>query len=91
MIPWHVGLGMNGAVLVLPRAGLNDGAGKPLKYDRVTMSASRISMCRRRQRRVQTYDSAADSYVDAMEVMHKLIPTHVVFNGAVGALTARTR
>ena len=35
MIPWHVVSGMNGAIMVLPREGLKDVAGKPLKYDRV--------------------------------------------------------
>jgi hypothetical protein len=33
MIPWHVVSGLNGAVMVLPRDGLNDGHGHPLKYD----------------------------------------------------------
>ena len=33
MIPWHVVSGMNGAVMVLPRDGLTDGKGKPIKYD----------------------------------------------------------
>ncbi len=31
MIPYHVVHGMNGAVMVLPRGGLNDGKGNPLK------------------------------------------------------------
>lgn len=35
MIPWHVVSGMNGAVMVLPRDGLNDGKGHALKYDKV--------------------------------------------------------
>ena len=35
MIPWHVVSGMHGAVMVLPRDGLKDGAGKALRYDRV--------------------------------------------------------
>ena len=35
MIPWHVVSGMNGAIMVLPRSGLKDGAGNPLRYDRV--------------------------------------------------------
>ena len=35
MIPWHVISGMNGAIMVLPRDGLKDGNGNPLKYDRV--------------------------------------------------------
>ena len=36
MIPWHVVSGMNGAVMVLPRDGLNERQGHmPLQYDRV--------------------------------------------------------
>src|SRR3569623_1978269 len=37
----------------------------------------------------KSYDNAGDQYVDAVEVMKGLIPTHVVFNGAVGALTGK--
>jgi nitrite reductase (NO-forming) len=37
----------------------------------------------------KSYDSAGDSYTDTVEVMRKLIPTHVVFNGKVGALTGK--
>jgi nitrite reductase (NO-forming) len=35
MIPWHVVSGMNGAVMVLPRDGLNDGHGHALRYDKI--------------------------------------------------------
>ena len=35
MIPWHVVSGMHGAIMVLPREGLKDGAGKALRYDRI--------------------------------------------------------
>ena len=35
MIPWHVVSGMNGAVMVLPRDGLNDGKGHALHYDKI--------------------------------------------------------
>ncbi len=34
MVPWHVTHGMNGAIMVLPRDGLKDPAGNPLRYDR---------------------------------------------------------
>ena len=34
MVPYHVVTGGNGAILVLPRAGLRDGNGKPIRYDR---------------------------------------------------------
>jgi nitrite reductase (NO-forming) len=35
MIPWHVVSGMHGTVMVLPRDGLKNREGKPLRYDRV--------------------------------------------------------
>jgi nitrite reductase (NO-forming) len=88
MIPWHVALGMNGAVLVLPRDGLTDGAGKPLKYDRIYYVGEQdFYVPRDASGAYKTYDSAADSFVDMTALMRGLIPTHVVFNGAVGALT----
>ncbi len=34
MIPYHVVTGGNGALLVLPREGLRDGYGNPIRYDR---------------------------------------------------------
>src|SRR5499426_4860171 len=35
MIPWHIMAGMSGLLMVLPREGLKDGAGRPLHYDRI--------------------------------------------------------
>ncbi|MCR2507239.1 multicopper oxidase domain-containing protein, partial [Salmonella enterica] len=34
MVPWHVVSGMSGTLMVLPRDGLKDPQGKPLRYDR---------------------------------------------------------
>ena len=34
MVPWHVTHGMNGAIMVLPRDGLRNPGGNPLRYDR---------------------------------------------------------
>jgi len=34
MIPWHVVSGMNGAIMVLPRDGLRDEDGNPVRYDK---------------------------------------------------------
>ena len=88
MIPWHVVSGMNGAALVLPRAGLSDGAGKKLSYDRIYYVGEQVFYVPRDSSGAyKTYASAADSFVDTMAVMRTLTPTHVVFNGAVGALT----
>jgi nitrite reductase (NO-forming) len=88
MIPWHVVSGMNGAIMVLPRDGLKDETGKPLSYDRIYYVGEQDFYLPRDGKGVfKSYATPGDSYEEVMEVMAKLIPSHVVFNGAVGALT----
>jgi nitrite reductase (NO-forming) len=88
MIPWHVVSGMNGAIMVLPRDGLKDGAGKPLTYDRIYYIGEQdFYVPRDAEGNFKTYESAGEGYDDMLQVMRTLTPTHEVFNGAVGALT----
>jgi nitrite reductase (NO-forming) len=88
MIPWHVVSGMNGAIMVLPRKGLDDGHGNPLHYDRVYYVGEQdFYIPRDEQGNFKAYESIGDGYDDMLRVMKTLTPTHVVFNGAVGALT----
>lgn len=88
MIPWHVVSGMNGAIMVLPREGLKDGKGNPLKYDRVYYVGEQdFYIPRDENGEFKAYPSAGDGYDDMVKVMRGLVPTHIVFNGAVGALT----
>ncbi len=88
MIPWHVVSGMNGAIMVLPRDGLKDGAGNPLHYDRIYYIGEQdFYVPRDDEGNFKTYPTAGDGYDDMVKVMRTLIPTHEVFNGAVGALT----
>ena len=90
MIPWHVVAGMHGTVMVLPRDGLKDAAGKPLSYDRLYYVGEHdLYVPRDGEGKYKAYDSLAESYSETMEVMRKLIPSHVVFNGRVGALTGK--
>jgi nitrite reductase (NO-forming) len=90
MIPWHVVSGMSGTIMVLPRDGLKDAAGKPLHYDRVYyIGENDFYIPRDEKGKFKSYDSAAEGYPDMVEVMRKLAPTHVVFNGSVGALTGK--
>jgi nitrite reductase (NO-forming) len=90
LIPWHIASGMSGVVMVLPRDGLKDAAGKPLRYDRIYyIGESDFYIPRDHQGKFKSYNSHGDAFVDTMETMRKLIPTHVVFNGRVGALTGK--
>lgn len=90
MIPWHVVSGMSGAVMVLPRDGLKDREGKPLRYDLIYyVGENDFYVPRDAKGKYKSYASPGDAYNDTMDVMRKLIPTHVVFNGRVGALTGK--
>jgi nitrite reductase (NO-forming) len=90
MIPYHVISGMSGAIMVLPRRGLTDRNGDPLHYDRIYyIGESDFYVPRDEGGHFKSYNSAAEGYADTMEAMRTLIPTHVVFNGKVGALTGK--
>jgi nitrite reductase (NO-forming) len=92
MVPYHVVTGGNGGILVLPREGLRDGSGNPVRYDRafyfgeqdyyVPMSPDGTS---------RRFKSFAEQMGPMLEVMRGLIPTHIAFNGKYGALTAGIR
>jgi nitrite reductase (NO-forming) len=88
MVPWHVTSGMNGAIMVLPREGLTDGKGKELTYDRVYYVGEQDFYVPRDEKgNFKKYETIGETYAETVEVMRTLTPTHVVFNGAVGALT----
>ncbi len=88
MIPYHVVHGMNGAVMVLPRNGLTDDKGHPVRYDKVYYVGEQdFYIPRDEEGDFKKYEGAGDDYGDAMEVMKGLVPTHLVFNGKVGSLT----
>lgn len=92
MVPYHVTTGGNGGILVLPREGLRDGYGDPVRYDRayyfgeqdyyVPMNDDGTS---------RRYGSYALQMGDWTEVMRGLVPTHIAFNGTYGALTQDIR
>ena len=88
MVPWHVTAGMNGAITVLPREGLKDHKGNDLPYDKVYYVGEQdFYVPKDADGNYKKYESAGDAYSDVLEVMNTLTPSHIVFNGAVGALT----
>jgi nitrite reductase (NO-forming) len=88
MVPWHVTAGMNGAITVLPRDGLKDAKGNLLTYDRVYYVGEQdFYVPKDADGNYMSYESIGDGYADTLEVMRTLLPSHVVFNGKVGALT----
>jgi len=88
MTPWHVVSGMNGAVMVLPRDELNEG--HALHYGKVFYIGEQdIYIPKDEKGKYKSYKSLGEAYADTVEMMRKLVPTHVVFNGKVGALAGK--
>ncbi|HCS70415.1 MAG TPA: nitrite reductase, copper-containing [Rhodospirillaceae bacterium] len=87
MIPYHVCHGMNGAIMVLPRDGLKAADGTPIRYDRAYYIGEQdYYLAKDEHDEYIKYETAGEDYADSLRVMATLTPSHVVFNGAVGAL-----
>ena len=88
MIPYHVVAGMNGAVMVLPRSGLKDERGRPVRYDRAYYIGEQdFYIPKDAAGNFKRYPNPNAALADSLEAMKTLIPTHITFNGKVGALT----
>jgi nitrite reductase (NO-forming) len=88
MVPLHVVSGMNGAIMVLPRDGLKNAQGKPVTYDRAYYIGEQdFYLPQDETGKYRTYSVPEAGFGDMTEVMRTLTPTHVVFNGSLGALT----
>ena len=88
MVPWHVISGMNGALMVLPRDGLKDHLGNPVRYDRAYYIGEQdFYVPEDENGAFKRYEDPLDSFDDTLRRMKTLTPSHVVFNGRVGALT----
>ena len=88
MVPYHVTHGMNGAIMVLPRDGLKDKDGKSIRYDRAYYIGEQdYYIAKDEDDEYLTYETPGEDFADYLEVAATLTPSHIVFNGAVGALT----
>jgi len=88
MVPWHVVSGMNGAIMVLPRDGLKDANGNPVSYNKAYYIGEQDFYIPKDEKgNYKRYKNPIAGMQDMLGVMRTLIPTHIVFNGKVGALT----
>jgi len=92
MVPYHVTTGGNGAILVLPREGLRDGRGNPVRYDRAFYFGEQDYYVPMDENgNPKRYPNFTAQMPDGIEAMRKLIPTHIAFNGKYGSLTEDIR
>jgi nitrite reductase (NO-forming) len=88
MVPWHVVHGMNGAIMVLPREGLVDNKGRRIEYTKAFYIGEQDFYIPKDDKgKYKRFNTPIEGYVEELEVMSTLKPSHVVFNGKVGALT----
>ena len=88
MIPYHVVTGMNGAIMILPRDGLKDEKGNSVKYDRAYYIGEQDWYIPKDSKgNFKRYKSPVAAMGDTLNVMKGLTPSHITFNGKVGALT----
>ena len=77
-------------MMVLPREGLKDKDGNSLKYDSIAYIGEQdYYLPVDEEGEYRSYRTAGEDYSDSLDAMRTLIPTHVVFNGSVGALTGQ--
>lgn len=87
MVPLHVTAGMNGVIMVLPREGLKDEKGNPVRYDKAFyVSEQDYYVPKDSEGNFKEYGSPAESFGDVMEVFETLTPSHIIFNGVQGSL-----
>lgn len=88
MVPLHVVSGMNGAIMVLPRDGLRDEKGNPVRYDKAYyVSEQDFYIPKDKNGNYKEYDTPAAGFPDMTAAMSTLIPSHLVFNGKLNSLT----
>lgn len=90
MVPLHVTSGMNGAIMVLPRKGLTDEQGNPVKYDKAFYIAEQdYYVPKGPDGKYKEYATPSDGFADMATVFKTLTPTHIEFNGVKGSLTGK--
>lgn len=88
MNPSHIVAGMNGTIIILPREGLKDEHDTPIKYDKAFyITEQDYYIPKDENGNYIDYDNIRQTFADYNKAMMTLMPTHVVFNGAVGALS----
>lgn len=88
MIPLHVVSGMNGTIMVLPRNGLSDENGNPVRYDKAWhIGEQDYYVPRAKDGKFKTYHGLSEALADRLEVMRGLVPSHVTLGHKAFAYT----
>jgi len=90
MVPYHVVSGMYGAIMILPRDGLKDAKGDLVTYNKAYYIGEQgWYIPKNEEGKFKRYPNAVVAMDDTLDVMKKLTPTHVTYNGKKGSLTGK--
>lgn len=90
MTPAHIVSGMNGAIMVLPREGLKDENGNPVKFDKAYYFAEQdYYLPKDKDGKIMNIATPQESIKDIQESMKSLQPTNIVFNGRAGSMIGK--
>lgn len=88
MIPWHVVHGMNGAIMVIPKEGLQDEEGNQLTYDKAYYIGEQdFYIPKDDNGEYIRFETAGESYPLDRLAMNTLVPSHITFGDRKGAYT----
>ena len=87
MVPIHVTMGMNGAVMVLPKDGLRDENGNQITFDRAYyIGQEDFYLPKDKDGKTINFPTVQQEVQAMGESIKSLKPTNIVFNGKKGAL-----
>ena len=88
MIPWHVVSGMNGAITILPKDGLQDAEGNQITYDKAFyIGGQDFYLPKDEAGKFKRFPLPIAGLAETLEVMKTLQPSFLPFNGVMNALT----
>ena len=88
MIPWHVVHGMNGAIMVIPKEGLQDEEGNQLTYDKAYYIGEQdFYIPKDDNGEYIRFETAGESYPLDRLAINTLVPSHITFGDRKGAYT----
>ncbi len=87
MVPIHVTMGMNGAIMVLPKDGLRDENGNQITFDRAYyIGQEDFYLPKDKDGKTINFPTVQQEVQAMGESIKSLKPTNIVFNGKKGAL-----
>lgn len=88
MIPWHVVHGMNGAIMVIPKDGLQDKDGQQITYDQAYYIGEQdFYIPKDENGEYIRFATAGESYPQDRLAMNTLVPSHITFGDRKAAYT----